>query len=208
MAGVGRRNSAFKFYVNGSRARDLHGLTGVADQILSAYDTSVIRAVVGLKRRVLPVTSREVRKEYGIQARALQGRFRVEDGRRGKTGGDYLSLWASTRRVPLLDFQGRWGGRRAVGATASVEAGARKTYPGAFIAVIQGRRAIRVRRRDEVTGKRHGRGPVRMLYGPSAFEMVSGLDHRGSIGVRSAVMETLRTFYIGELRRQFKLGGV
>lgn len=208
MARVSRRNSAFKFYVNGTQARDLHGLTGIADQVLSAYDTSVMRAVVGLKRRVLPVTSREVRKEYGVQARALQGRFRVEDGRRGKKGGDYLSLWASTRRAPLLDFQGRWGGRRTVGATASIDAGQRKQYPGAFIATIQGRRAIRVRQRDASTGKRYARGPVRMLYGPSPFEMVSGLDHRGSVNVRSAVMETLRTFYIGELQRQFKLGGL
>ena len=57
---VSRRNSALKFYVNGRRAKDLHGLTGVAGRVLSSFDTAVTRAVVGLKRRAGPAASRAV----------------------------------------------------------------------------------------------------------------------------------------------------
>lgn len=206
---VSRRNSALKFYVNGRRAKDLHGLTGVAGRVLSSYDTAVTRAVVGLKRRAAPAANRAVREEYGVKAGALSQRFKVQTGVRGRRGdrSDYLSLWASTRRIPLLDFGGRWSGRRSRGASASIERGKSKVYESAFLATIEGRRAIRVRAFDGTSGKRNGRGPVRMLYGPSAFEMVSGLDYRGSVAARERVIEELRTFYIAELRRQFKLQG-
>ena len=206
---VSRRNSALKFYVNGRRAKDLHGLTGVAGRVLSSFDTAVTRAVVGLKRRAVPAASRAVREEYGVKASALSQRYRVQTGIRGRRGdrSDYLSLWASTRRIPLLDFGGRWSGPRSKGATARIERGKSKVYDSAFMATIQGRRAIRVRAFNGTSGKRHGRGPVRMLYGPSAFEMVSGLDHRGSVAAREQVIEELRTFYVAELRRQFKLQG-
>lgn len=206
---VSRRNSALKFYVNGRRAQDLHGLTDVAGRVLSSYDTAVTRAVVGLRRRAVPAASRAVREEYGVKAGALTQRYQVQTGVRGRRGdrSDYLSLWASTRRIPLLDFGGRWSGRRSRGASASIERGRSKVYDSAFIATVQGRRAIRVRAFDGSRGKRHGRGPLRMLYGPSAFEMVSGLDYRGSISAREIVMDELRTFYVAELRRQFKLQG-
>lgn len=206
---VSRRNSALKFYVNGRRAQDLHGLTDVAGRTLSRFDVAVTRAIVGLKRRVAPAASRAVRQQYGVKAGALSKGFKVQDGTRGRRGdrSDYVSLWASTRRIPLLDFGGRWSGRRSRGARASIERGKSKVYDSAFIATIEGRRAIRVRAFDGTSGKRHGRGPVRMLYGPSAFEMVSGLDYRGSVAARESVMEELRTFYIAELRRQFNLQG-
>lgn len=202
-----RRNSAFKFFVNGRRAKDLHGLADVAGRVLSAYDTSVIRATVSTRRRAVAMANRAVREQYGIQARSLTGKYRAEMGSRGRRGdrSDFISLWASTRAIPLLAFGGRWGGARTAGAVASIEAGRSKTYDSAFIATIQGRRAIRVRSFAS-TGRRHGRGPVRMLYGPSPFEMISGLDHRGSRAASEALLGTLRTFYLAELSRQFKLG--
>ena len=202
-----RRNSALKFYVNGRRAQDLHGLSDVAGRVLSAYDTSVIRATVSTQRRAVAMANRAVREHYGVQARTLSGRYRAELGSRGRKGdrSDYISLWASTRSIPLLAFGGRWGGRRTAGTVASIQAGQSKTYDSAFIATIQGRRAIRVRSFAS-TGRRHARGPVRMLYGPSAFEMVSGLDYRGSRAASDALLGTLRTFYLAELSRQLKLG--
>jgi hypothetical protein len=204
---VSRRNSALQYYVNGRRAKDLHGLTDLAGNILSSYDDAVTKAVSGLKRRALPAASRAVRSNYGIKARELSGKFRVETGIKGGRGdrSDYLSIWASTRRIPLLAFAGRWGGRRSKGAMASIMKSDRKVYDSSFIATIRGRTAIRVRSFNGGTGKRYGRGPVRMLYGPSAFEMLSGLDHAPSLASQKAVLEELTGFYSAELRRQFSL---
>ena len=157
---VSRRNSALKFYVNGRRAEDLHGVTDVAGRTLSRFDVAVTRAVVGLKRRVTPAASRAVREEYGVKAGALSKGFKVQSGARGRRGdrSDYVSLWASTRRIPLLDFGGRWSGPRSRGARASIERGKSKVYDSAFLAPIEGRRAIRVRAFNGTSGKRHARG--------------------------------------------------
>lgn len=206
MARGSRRNTALKFYINGERANSLHGMTDAAGRLLSAFDTSVIRATVSTQRKAVAMANRAVRDQYGVKLAALAQKFRADlhsGGTRGR--GDYISLWASTRGIPLLEFGGRWTGPRSKGATASIEKGRSKTYDSAFIAVIQGRRAIRVRSHDG-TGRRFARGPVRMLYGPSPFEMISGLDHRGSRAARDALLSTLRTFYLSELHRQFKLG--
>ena len=202
-----RRNNALTYYVNGRRARDLNGLTDMAGRVLSAYDTATKRAVVGLKRRALPIVRRAVRQHYNVKAGALSDKYRVETGLRGRSGDrdDFLSVWASTRSIPLLDFGGRWGGRKTKGAVASIQRGQRKTYDGAFIATVRGRRAIRVRQYDTARGKRHGRGPLRMLYGPSPFEMLSGLDHRGSQQAQRKVLAEMTDYYAAELRRQFKL---
>ncbi len=206
--GVRSGNSALKFYVSGQRAKDLEGLTDLAGRVLQTYDTAVMRATIGLKRRALPMVSRAVRGQYNIKAGTLSGRYRAEEYVRGKrNGGDGLiSIWASTRKIPLLEFSGRWSGRRSQGASAEIERGQRKTYDSAFIATIRGRRAIRVRGFNRDTQRRHGRGPVRMLYGPSPFEMLSGLDHRGSRAARDEVLSELTVFYTAELRRQFRLG--
>lgn len=204
-----RRNSALKYYVNGRVAKDLHGLTDIAGKVLSAYDTAVSRAVVGLKRRALPAASRAVREHYGIAARELTGKFRLESGSKGRRGdrSDYISIWASTRRISLLAFSGRWSGRRSKGATASIMKGTKKLYGGSFIATVRGLRAIRMRSRD-ASGKRNPRGPLVMLRGPSPFEMLSGVDYEPSRASRDAVLSELTTFYRAELRRQFKLNGV
>lgn len=205
-----RRNGALKLFVNGRRARDLHGLADPLGNLLSAYDLSTTRAVAGLKRRALPAVSRAVRANYNIKARDLSGKYRVEMGTRGRRGDkdDFLSIWASTRRTPLLAFGGRPGPRPGVrgtpGARAAVTRGSAKSYDGAFIATVQGRRAIRVRRLES-TGRRAGRGPLRMLRGPSPFEMLSGLDHAPSQATQRAVMSELTVFYTAELRRQFRL---
>jgi hypothetical protein len=200
-----RRNSALKFFVNGRRAQQLDGLADLAGNALSAYDVAVTRSIVGLKRRAAPAASREVRKNYNVKAGSLRDKFRAETGTAGRRGDrdDYLSIWASTRRITLLDFRGHWSGRKSKGATANIS-GESKTYGSAFIATVKGRRAIRVRS-FESTGRRAGRGPLRMLYGPSPFEMLSGLDHQPSIVTRRAVLSELRVFYTTELRRQWRM---
>lgn len=200
------RNSALQYYVNGRRAQTLHGLADALGNPLDAFDTAVGRAIVGLKRRALPAVSRAVRDNYNVKASELAAKYRVEMGLKGRRGDrdEVLSIWASTRGISLIHFSGRWRGRRSAGATAAIAKGGAKTYEGAFIATVQGRRAIRVRQ-FESTGRRAPRGPLRMLRGPSPFEMLSGLDHRPSLATKDAVLLELTTFYTGELRRQFRL---
>ena len=200
------RNSALQYYVNGRRAQSLHGLADAVGNPLDAYDTAVVRAIIGIKRRALPAVSRAVRANYNVKAGELTGKYRVEMGLKGRRGDrdEVLSIWASTRGISLIHFGGRWRGRRSPGATAAIAKSGAKTYDGAFIATVQGRRAIRVRQ-FESTGRRAPRGPLRMLRGPSPFEMLSGLDHRPSLATKDAVLLELTTFYTGELRRQFRL---
>ncbi|MEF3081862.1 hypothetical protein V3391_06500 [Luteimonas sp. SMYT11W] len=214
MARISRRNSALKFYLNGRAARDLHGLTDLAGNLLDAYDVSVIRARAGLFRRAEPAAKRNVRAIYNVRASALADRFRIEEGVRGKgrDSEELISIWASTRQLGLIEFGGRWrgparrkNGRLVAGASAEIVRGKRKTYDSAFIATIKGREAIRVRSFDRARGRRFGRGPVRMLRGPSPFEMLSGVGHEPSRQVRDATLSDLTTYYFLELKRQFRL---
>lgn len=211
---VSRRNSALKFYLNGRRAKDLHGLTDAAGKVLSAFDDATTKAMSGLKRRAAPAAVRCVRENYNVKSGTLRPSFRVESGMRGRRGDrdDFISIWASTRQLSLIEFSGRWNGpaRRKSGsfapsASAQITTGGRKTYDGAFIATIKGRRAIRVRQYVSGTGRRHGRGPLRMLRGPSPFEMLSGVDHAPSRQARDAVLTELTDFYSSELRRLWAL---
>lgn len=206
MARARARNSALKFFVNGRRAQQLDGLSDLAGNVLSAYDVAVTRSVVGLKRRALPIVSRAVRQHYNVKAGTVAGKFRVETGTAGRRGDrdDFISIWASARKIPLHEFAGRWTGRKSPGATAAIVSGAGKVYEGAFIATVQGRRAIRVRQ-FESTGRRAPRGPLRMLRGPSPLEMLTGADHGASRSTKQGVVSELRVFYSAELRRQFKL---
>ena len=205
---VSRRNSALQFYLTGRRAQDLHGLTDLAGNLLDSFDIAVVRAKAGLVRRAAPAASRNVRQEYNVRAGTLRDAFRVEEGVRGRRGDrdEVLSIWASTRQIPLMEFSGRWRGRRSAGATAEIVRGQRKTYDSAFIATVQGRRAIRARSFDSASGRRHGRGPLRMLRGPSPFEMLSGVGGvQASMDARERTVSELTTWYAGELRRQFRL---
>lgn len=205
---ISRRNSALTLFVNGRRAQDLHGLADDVGNPLSAYDLAVQRAKAGLVRRAGPAASRNIRAQYNVKAGALTNKLRVEEGTRGRRGDedDLLSIWASTRRISLIDFGGRWNGRRSPGATAQVQrTGGRRVYSHAFIATVKGRRAIRVRTTDS-TGRRVGRGPLRMLRGPSPYEMLSGITgEHPSLEARRATVAELMAFYASELRRQYQL---
>lgn len=208
-----RNNNVLKFYVSGRRAKGLHGLSDLAGNTLNRYDLSVQRAFVGLQRRAGAAASQEVRGSYNVRASALRGRYRVETGaqgyRTGKRGrDDFLAIWASTRQISLLEFGGRWVGRKSAGATASIGVGESKTYDGAFIATIKGRKAIRVRSWDSAKQKRHGRGPVRILRGPSPFEMLSGADGNArALTTRRRLIDRFHTYYSTELRRQWRVNG-
>jgi len=210
-----RRNSALKIYVNGRVADGFYGLSKRVGQTVSRMSVASQRAQASLARRVQPLTKSEVRKVYGIKASALTSRMRLETGTRKQS--DYLSIWASTRKLPLIDFGGSWGGRRTPGAVASILAGARKTYGGAFIATVGWRgtsggavkdgtssRNIYVRSQGP-DGRRVGRGPLRMLKGPSVFEMIATQGSGRGLPVAATILPQLQDYYVSELTRQIAL---
>lgn len=163
-------------------------------------DRAAMRARVTMIRRTQPIVSRDVRERFGVKARALSGKFQVREGR-SRGGAPFLGVWGSARRIPLIDFKGRHS-RRQPGATAEVSIGRRKTYNSAFIATVQGRKSIRVRQvEDQASGKRHGRGPLRMLRGPSPLEMMLGQDMRHGPELAGKILDVFQP----ELRRQIEL---
>lgn len=160
------------------------------------------RALVSMIRRVQPIAKRDVRARYGVRASVLNGAFRVVRGKSRK-GDPYIGVWASSRRVSLIEFGGRWR-KKAEGATAQVLLGQSRTYKHSFIADVQGLRAIRVRSFVKgSTTTRAGRGPLRMLRGPSPLEMLLGEDMKNG----SKVGNELTAIYAAEIRRQMKLLG-
>lgn len=212
-----RRNSAVKIYVNGSVANSLYGLAKRIGRQVSRVSTASMRAQASLARKVQPIAKREVRNVYGIKASLLNDRMRL-DSNGTRKNSDYISLWASTRKLPLIAFGGTWRGVKTPGAVASILSGSSKTYAGAFIATVGWRgtsgsaivpgtsnRNIYVRSTGP-DGQRVGRGPLRMLKGPSVWEMLATSPH-GASGktVASVIIPQLQEFYVTELTRQLAL---
>lgn len=206
MAKARSRNSAFTITYNGKRANSFYGLAERVGQAVSRFGTAESRAKVSLMRRVQPLASRLVREHYNVPAGTLRGSTRLVDGTH--RDGDYLSLWASARRLSLIEFGGRWGGRTTPGATAEVLRSQRRTYQGTFIATVKGVKAIRARTYQN--GRRAPRGPLTMYRGPSVLEMLRPGDTPGpyqqaSLAIARGLTTQLTDFYIAELRRQFSL---
>lgn len=157
------------------------------------------RAQASANRKVQPIAKADIRERYAVKPSQLNSKFRTVEGRSRK-GDPYVGIWASSRQISLIDFGGKWR-KRSAGATASIRKGQLKTYGSAFIATIQGRRAIRVRAFANGTGKRHGRFPLRMLRGPSPFEMLLGENMDNG----PKVAEKILTFHSSEIKRQMDL---
>ena len=180
------------------------------------------RAQVSTYRSGVAMVNADVRSRYGVKLSALRGAYRVVSGRDRKRE-DYVAVEATGRRINLLEFAGRWSRpkgsnlkrQRSKGATAMVHAGDRKAYAGAFVASIGWRgvsgatikedtvrRGIFVRKKNPAgDGKRYGRGPVRLLRGPSPLEMMLGEDLRYA----TRISQAFRDLYTAELDRQIKL---
>lgn len=210
-----RRNASAKIYINGQVANGLYGLAKRVGSTVSRYSQASQRAQSSLARKVQPAAKAELRKVYSVKASDLNNRMKLESGTRKKS--DYVSLWASSRKISLIAFGGRWGGTRTAGATAAIMQGQRKTYGHAFIAQVGWRgssgksvkantlaRGIYVRSNGP-NGKPVGRGPLRRLYGPSVFDMVATSPRGGSDSVRNTIIPQLESYYVSELRRQIAL---
>ncbi len=172
---------------------------GVSAKAIAQADT---RAIVSVRRRFEPAAKKAVREVYSVRAGDLVGRFQIRSG--ADKGGEFLSLHASTRKLPLISFGGRWGGVKTAGATAQIQLGARRTYNSAFIATVNGQRRLLVRQfsRDSVAPSgRDPRNKLRILTGPSAFQMVMGEDD----AIAARLSRQMNEYRRSELIRQLQL---
>lgn len=160
------------------------------------------RAISSVRRRFEPAAKRAIRTNYNIKAGDLSGQFKVMSGNDGT--GEYMELAASNRAVPLINFGGRWRGRRSPGATAQIRKGERKTYQSAFIATINGRRGMYARQFSRDSNSPSGRDPrnkLRRLTGPSPLQMVRGLGDENATRIAAEMTDFLST----EIQRQIQL---
>lgn len=160
------------------------------------------KSIASVRRRFEPAAKRSIREVYNVRASDLSGRFTVLSG--ADSSGEYLTLNASTKPLPLIGFGGRWGGRKTPGATAGIQKGQRKVYASAFIAKVGGRLRLIARQfsRDATAPSgRDGRNKLRTLTGPSAYQMVMG--EGDAIAARLA--REMNAFRGNELIRQLLL---
>lgn len=202
-----KKGQALRFFTNGKRADDSFGLSAFVGQLVKRTDQATKRAVATTARRLEPLARREVAATYNIATTKLQGKYSVT------TTPDSIRLFASERRIPVIQFGGRWGGPNTAGATAQIERGGpQQLFAGSFIATVKGLQSIRERRIQG--GKRAPRGPLILLRGPSPRDMINGRrrDQRGNVlstlsdPPRDAILRELKSIYITELQRQIALG--
>lgn len=148
---------------------------GLSDKAIARADK---RAAATVRRRIVPAASRLVREVYNVSLSAIRQGFVVEAGE--ASGEQYVSLRGKTRKVPLVEFGGRWAGRKSSGATAQIlRDSGRKTYKHFFIRTIGGERRMLVRQFSRDSHLPHGRDPrnkLRRVAGPSPYQMVVGID--------------------------------
>ncbi len=183
----------------GALARLAAQIDGLSKTALAKADA---RSNVSVRRRFEPAAKKAIRAVYNVRARDLTGRFTVNSGR--DQNGEYLTLNASVKKLPLIGFGGRWGGRKTPGATADIQTGKRKVYASAFIARIGGQRRMVVRQfsRDATAPSgRDGRRKLRTLTGASAFQMVMG---EGQV-IAAKLARQMNEYRSSELIRQLKL---
>lgn len=193
------RSSTFGRTSAGALARFAALVDGLSKTAIAKADS---RSIASVRRRFEPAAKRAIREVYTVRAGDLSGRFSVRSGLGEE--GEYLSLNASTKKLPLIGFGGRWGGRKTAGATAGIQVGMRKVYTSAFIARIGGQRRMVVRQfsRDATAQSgRDGRRKLRTLTGASAFQMVMG---EGEV-VASRLAREMNMYRSTELIRQLAL---
>lgn len=127
---------------------------------------AVQRAAGTLARRLPVAARRDMQAEYNLKA----GRINAGLSTRREEGA--VVITGSKRGIGLIEFGGKWRGRKTDGAVAAVRKGDTSTYGGTFIAAGKsGNRQIFTR-----TGK--SRLPLRVLYGPSIADMLKNAARR------------------------------
>lgn len=188
-------------------ARIAAALDGVGPEAIAKADA---KAVGTVKRRFEPAAKRVIRERYSVLAGDLAGKFTVtQRGGENPADGVVLQLNASVRKLPLINFGGRWGGRMTPGATAAISKGeGRKVYHSAFVASIKDKPHMLVRQFSRDSNSPSGRDPrnkLRRLSGPSPYQMVRGTDD-GNAQRLSREMNELRATEIVRLLRLTRQG--
>lgn len=129
------------------------------------------RAVGTLARRLRAQAKRDIKDEYNLPS------SRIAAGLSTRREVDAVVLIGRKRGIELIEFGGRWRGRKSSGATARRRNdGGAETYTGSFIArMLGGNRQIV----ERTTRKRL---PLRVLYGPSIADMFKNADRRERLG--------------------------
>lgn len=210
MAKQNRKMQTLRIFTNGSRADNAYGLSDEVGRIIKRTDRAKQRAEASTARRGASIANRAIRAEFNIPLKEISRKIYM------KSTGDALRLYAWNRPISLLAFGGKWKGRRSAGASAQVlRGGSAETFGGSFIiesmkAKASLKRAIRVR--SMRGGKRAGRGPLVMLYGPSPRDMITGRRKDAETGtpvgqwgthVREVVTSEVIAYYISELKRLY-----
>lgn len=134
-------------------------------------DRVMSRAIGTLARRLPAQAKRDIKDEYNLPS------SRISAGLSVRREDDAVVLIGRKRGIGLIEFGGRWQGRKAPGATARRRNdGGAETYTGSFIAkMLGGNRQIV----ERTTRKRL---PLRVLYGPSIADMLKNADRRQRLG--------------------------
>jgi hypothetical protein len=192
-------------FTNGQRANNQYALADRVGQIVKRTDQAARRAAASTSRKASPIAKSLVTQHYSIRPGKLTDKVKT------RIDGQTLHVDASVRRFPLIDFAGKWGGRRTEGATASIMSGETVTYRGAFIAVVRGLKSIRMRKTRG--GKRVPRGPLQILRGRSMYQMITGIvaDQNGNVtgrvdfGIQDALKSRLIDYYVSEIKRLYRV---
>jgi len=140
-------------------------------QTRKGMDTARTRAMGTLARRLPVQARRDIQTEYALSATRINAGLSV----RREEGA--VVLVGSKRGIGLIEFAGRWGGRKTQGAVARVRVDEGPyVYAGTFIAAGKsGNRQIF----DRTSRKRL---PIRTLYGPSLAIMLRNDARRERLG--------------------------
>jgi hypothetical protein len=179
-------------------ARIAARLNGLSDKAIDAADK---RALVTVRRRTEPTVKMAIREVYNVPARELSGKFRLRNG--SDANGQYLELHAATKRVPLIEFAGRWSGRKSEGARATILRGGTKLYKSSFIATVGGQREIVARQFSNDSNSpsgRHPRSHLQRLRGPSPLEMTRGIDGQNARRIGAEMAEFAATERVRQLQ--------
>lgn len=141
-----------RFDVSAAFSTEAQRLLGIA----RGADKAVERAAGTLARRLPVEARRDIQQEFNLSA------ARIREGISVRRGDGYVELVGSKRGIGLINFGGRWGGRKTAGAVAQVnKSGSRHVYAGTFIAKGKGGNQQIF---DRVGKKRL---PITTLYGAS-----------------------------------------
>lgn len=165
------KSRAVDFFINGKRSNDQYGLADFVGRTIKRVDRVNKLAAASTARKMVSIAREEIVKIYAIKKSALNKRMFVE--RTPQT----LFLKASMRLIPAMRFDTKWAGPQSAGASVQIIRGKTIKADHAFINRSGKSRyeALRIRPISP-NGKRVGRGPLDMIYGPSVHDMLHGKE--------------------------------